>query len=575
MNIVGENPGGRAKYFLNDVTTIQKLKAAADKANIKVIDNNGSKTIEFSTGAYVSVVLPLVKLWQEMKGHPIDPEEVDGLDIFVVKIEIERDLAGTILQYIIEMKVQGIKVKVTCYDTTLTMLVQSGKMLEQYCSRVLLPYLNSEIRVLGKVIVEKNAQVREYGEPRKTRNQQKDIRKGVAPLEPPSTPSFMKAASVLELPYTSRTPRLLCYSSPVPKILPLTLLPPGQEEVELLHPAVREVLDFSPTSRSRPQEDVQEDEELLMVEDDDTDEDAINDDKKTTTNKKEAEKEKSPQQDTRKKPISCSKTLPASFECLPDADMEARFGLLEAIVTSQSQIIPDASILEQMTSTDFQCAVCGQNLTTVASLQAHLLTDHCTQYDPILQMMQALNDKISQIATRQSCALGDIKEIKESRLKVVESVKLASLPPAPLPAPHACPQVPASSLSSPAVPSYAAAAGAEVSGQQQSGRSAALGQSTVQQSGQLTVQQSGQSGAQSVRRVSSTLPKISYVMDSIGHNVKIKELEKLTKSRISKRKAYGAVRDDKQKFPNSNFTDTVPIEMRENSRTSWCSRGTR
>ena len=53
-------------------------------------------------------------------------------------------------------------------------------------------------------------------------------------------------------------------------------------------------------------------------------------------------------------------------------------------------------------------------------------------------------------------------------------------------------------------------------------------------------------------------------MDSIGHNVKIKELEKLTKTRISKRKAYGAVRDAKQKFPNSNFTDTVPIEMREN-----------
>ena len=53
-------------------------------------------------------------------------------------------------------------------------------------------------------------------------------------------------------------------------------------------------------------------------------------------------------------------------------------------------------------------------------------------------------------------------------------------------------------------------------------------------------------------------------MDSIGHKVKIQELEKLTKTKISKRKAYGSVRDDKQKFPNSNFTDTVPIEMREN-----------
>ena len=37
------------------------------------------------------------------------------------------------------MKVQGVKVKVTCYDTTLSMLVQSGKIFEDYCSRVLLP----------------------------------------------------------------------------------------------------------------------------------------------------------------------------------------------------------------------------------------------------------------------------------------------------------------------------------------------------------------------------------------------------------------------------------------------------
>ena len=62
VNIVGGNPGGRAKYFLNDETTIKKLKAAAGKDSMKVTHNDGSKTIEFSTGAYVSVVLPLVKI---------------------------------------------------------------------------------------------------------------------------------------------------------------------------------------------------------------------------------------------------------------------------------------------------------------------------------------------------------------------------------------------------------------------------------------------------------------------------------------------------------------------------------
>ena len=95
VNIVGGNPGGRAKYFLNDETTVKKLKAAADKIAMKVPHNSGSKKIEFRTGAYVSVVLPLIKTWQE--GQPIHPTEVDGLDISVVKIEIEKDLGGTIL----------------------------------------------------------------------------------------------------------------------------------------------------------------------------------------------------------------------------------------------------------------------------------------------------------------------------------------------------------------------------------------------------------------------------------------------------------------------------------------------
>ena len=158
VNIAGGNPGGKARYFLNDEATFKKLKSAADKDNIKVTDNKGSKTIEFSTGAYVSVVLPLIRMWEDIKGHSIRPEDVDGMDINVIEIETEKDLKGTIVQYLVELK-EGIKVKVTCYDTTLSMMIQSGKMLEDYCSRVLLPYLHSEIQVLGRVIEEKNAQV--------------------------------------------------------------------------------------------------------------------------------------------------------------------------------------------------------------------------------------------------------------------------------------------------------------------------------------------------------------------------------------------------------------------------------
>ena len=60
------------------------------------------------------------------------------------------------------------------------------------------------------------------------------------------------AASLLEP--TSRTPRLLAYSSPVPKILPLTLLPPAQEEVEVLHPVRQEGLERRALLEGQPKD---------------------------------------------------------------------------------------------------------------------------------------------------------------------------------------------------------------------------------------------------------------------------------------------------------------------------------
>ena len=372
VNIVGGNPGGKAKYFLNDATTIKKLKAAADRDNMKVTDNDGSKFIEFSTGAYVSVVLSLIKVWQEMEGYPT-PEDVDGLGISVVKIEIERDLAGIILHYTIELKVQGVKVKVTCYDTTLSMLVQSGKMLEEYCSRVLLPHLRDEIKVLGRVIQEKNSQVQDYGEPRATRQNKKETRKPAASLHPPSTPMIVKAASILELPSSSRSPRLVSYSPPVPKIVPLALLPPGQEEVEVL-PPVRQVLALPPTPRTRPQEDLENSQELQMVEDDSEEED--------NGKEKGARRQPPPEQDTQKEPVDISKTLPASFHNFPDLELEARFGLLAAIATSQSQIAPPPKQQECSNSRAanqevacFPCEKCDIVCTDMDSLRKHM-TEH-------------------------------------------------------------------------------------------------------------------------------------------------------------------------------------------------------
>ena len=122
------------------------------------------------------------------------------------------------------------------------------------------------------------------------------------------------------------------------------------------------------------------------------------------------------------------------------------------IVTSRSQIIPDnvflqdmnTSIMEQLTSADIQCDVCGKSQTTVANLQAHLLTNHCAQNDSILQMMQAMTDKVSQLAINRTCVLADTSQLKENVSRLVEIVKPASPLPAP-PTHRAAPQVPGSS----------------------------------------------------------------------------------------------------------------------------------
>ena len=43
------------------------------------------------------------------------------------------------------------------------------------------------------------------------------------------------------------------------------------------------------------------------------------------------------------------------------------------------------------------------------------------------------------------------------------------------------------------------------------------------------------------------------------------DLEKATKSKIRRKKAYGSVRASGQKFPEANFTDVVPRELRDQS----------
>ena len=582
-NIKDTNPKGKMNYILNSKKTAAKIKQGVGKPTMHVEHNNGSKTINFSTGAYINIVLPLVKAWLELEGNPILADQVDGMDITVSKFEIKTDQKNTKVHYAVKLLVDGLWVTVTCYDTTLTMLVQAGPVLEPYCSRVLIPYLEREVKSKERQIKETNAQAAAQDEPKATtRNQHKLILQGASILEPPSTPR-----SVRLFPHASPAPRALPGTLPLPLSSPVEKQPSerGLESraAEVL-PLGWQVLEVPPLEEVWQLERRPEERQLLALPPPTSQDEEVTVEKLLCSS-----------------PVRGSRTLPLQLKYVPDDDLEARHGLLEAIVTSRSQIVPDfgwrmavnssisdesildaskveeneddASNKEQnktdnaekgeydtsvihvenvennksnnhivtshMYGAELHCTVCGKLCKTVDSLQFHLLSNHCQQPETVLQQLKRqeetileMHSYIKQITISQTNILDDMKQVKSSLLRENASSCVAPCPAIPVPAPQApCPPV----QSQP--PSYAATAQAQVPQGPQEAR----------------------------QRRQKPVKKISYVGDSIAHHVMFEELERITKAKITKRKAYGAIKSSDQLFPTANFVDTVPKEMRENN----------
>ena len=86
---------------------------------------------------------------------------------------------------------------------------------------------------------------------------------------------------------------------------------------------------------------------------------------------------------------------------------------LGQIVTTRSQVVPDTnwrlnlntSIVDNAQNhlgslDDYDCAVCGQTLPSLASLQAHLLARHCGQSDTLLRIVREMQEQLQEIKTR-------------------------------------------------------------------------------------------------------------------------------------------------------------------------------
>ena len=72
------------KYLLNDMETLAKLKKQAVSTPVtKSIKRDNSVTLQFSTGAYITAISPLVKFYKETEGKNIKAGDVDGLSIYI------------------------------------------------------------------------------------------------------------------------------------------------------------------------------------------------------------------------------------------------------------------------------------------------------------------------------------------------------------------------------------------------------------------------------------------------------------------------------------------------------------
>ena len=147
----------RFKYHLNNESIITKLKEHAITIPMVLLDTlNNTRSIQFSTGAYVSVISDLVQAWEDLVGQAIDEVHTDGLDVSVTSVTVGRELGDLITQHTTRLLVEGEVVTITTYNTTVKMVVQGGHMMEEYCNRALLPYITSMLEEAAVTITNHN-----------------------------------------------------------------------------------------------------------------------------------------------------------------------------------------------------------------------------------------------------------------------------------------------------------------------------------------------------------------------------------------------------------------------------------
>ena len=155
----------KGSYYFNDFKTLETLKVHAARAPMVVETKcDKSKSLQFSTGAYMEAVSPLASFWKRAEGRgEIDKVDTDGMVAKVTSIETTADNGGKTVSTVVKLDVEGEKVTVTCFDTQVFMRVQGKYQMEEFFKRALLPYLKEEISSQANQIKEINLHFQQLG----------------------------------------------------------------------------------------------------------------------------------------------------------------------------------------------------------------------------------------------------------------------------------------------------------------------------------------------------------------------------------------------------------------------------
>ena len=184
------------------------------------------------------------------------------------------------------------------------------------------------------------------------------------------------------------------------------------------------------------------------------------------------------------------------------------------------------------------CKICQNKSRSTDDLQDHILAVHCIQPAALIQHMEQQKILLSNLLAAQeahrrqlTCIVGDIALIKQNH---------------PTSPPVNIPSTPArQSVIRPRAPPTPAPPGPPASLTTYAG----------------TVRTAPAAQAPAPPAVSTSVNKIAMITDSIGGNIHHDLLEKLTRAKITKAKAYGTVqktREEGFRFPYKNFTAVVP-----------------